>query len=174
MDGTGVAERVKSKLSLDTPKTELVDAYLGEIARTYAVDWRPAGEESDNDDDEPSGGIAESVEKELEPALEAEPAAAAAKADKAEALSRATPPRALGPQSPVRVAPPNPSVDNISPKVKLPGPPELKPGPKMEKGNASGDKSLKSTAAKKPADDGPGGKIPDVDELAKRFAALKR
>jgi vacuolar protein sorting-associated protein IST1 len=54
----------------------------------------------------------------------------------------------------------------VRPKVNLPGPPELKPSKKMaDAGKSNGDKK---------ADGGPGGKIPDVDELAKRFAQLKR
>nr|POE93631.1 hypothetical protein CFP56_19643 [Quercus suber] len=76
-----------------------------------------------------------------------------------EELSRATPPRDLGPRSPVSVMPPSPSTDNIRPKVNLPGPPELKPNKKMVEAKQSS---------------GPGGKIPDVNELAARFAQLKR
>ncbi|WVQ79483.1 hypothetical protein IAT38_001582 [Cryptococcus sp. DSM 104549] len=38
-----VPPRILSKLALYTPSRELVDAYLGEIARGYGVDWAPAG-----------------------------------------------------------------------------------------------------------------------------------
>ncbi|KPV76421.1 uncharacterized protein RHOBADRAFT_13105 [Rhodotorula graminis WP1] len=34
---------VTSKLKVDTPAPELVELYLYEIARAYAVDWRPEG-----------------------------------------------------------------------------------------------------------------------------------
>ncbi|KAG9721346.1 hypothetical protein KCU59_g17186, partial [Aureobasidium melanogenum] len=78
-----------------------------------------------------------------------------------EPLVAATPPRNLGPKSPVSVVPPSPSTDNVSPRIKLPGPPDLKPSAKMVKAN-------------KPDTTGPGGKIPDVNELAARFAQLKR
>lgn len=165
MEGQGVAERVLSKLKVETPRRELVDAYLAEIARTYGVAWPGApgssasadgadGADGDDEDDEGGGGKENKV-KALEAPLEAEE------------LSKATPPRDLGPKSPVRVAPPSPSTDNVAPKVKVPGPLELKPGGKMAragvgKAGAAGDK------------EGPGGKIPDVDELAKRFAQLKR
>ena len=74
MEGEGVAERVERKLRVETPKPELVDAYLTEIARFYGVpygDPEPAQEE-DDDDDEPSSGVAEENPQELESALEAD------------------------------------------------------------------------------------------------------
>ncbi|KAJ4303831.1 Vacuolar protein sorting-associated protein ist1 [Kalmusia sp. IMI 367209] len=172
MEGEGVAERVERKLRVETPKTELVDAYLAEIARFYGVpfgepDPSPADDDdNDDDDDEPSGGIAEEADpqKALEPALETEPSASK-KVDEEEELVKATPPKKFGPQSPLRVVPPSPSTDNVAPKLKL-------PGAAAAKLSASKVEGKKAVAAKK--DDGPGGKIPDVDELAKRFAALKR
>ncbi|PVI07430.1 DUF292-domain-containing protein [Periconia macrospinosa] len=161
LEGEGVAEKVIKKLRVETPKEELVDAYLTEIARFYGV---PFGEEEtlDEDDDEPSGGVAEEADGEIEPALEAEPGKAKlSKEDEEEELVKATPPKKFGPQSPLRVVPPSPSTDNVAPKLKLPG---------------SAAAKLNKTEIKKPTkkDDGPGGKIPDVDELAKRFAQLKR
>lgn len=155
MEGEGVAERVLKKLKVETPAPALVDAYMHEIARAYGVhipgDPEEAEEEDEGgaDDDEPGDG--EKV-KALEAPLEAED------------LTKATPPKKLGPASPLRIAPPSPSSENVAPKVKLPGPPELKPGGKLKKVEEEGKKK----------DEGPGGKIPDVDELAKRFAALKR
>jgi vacuolar protein sorting-associated protein IST1 len=162
MEGEGVAERVLQKLKVETPKPELVDAYLSEIARFYGV---PFGEDKtvedeDDDDDEPSGGIKEPAEGELEPPLAAEPGKS--KEDEEEELVKATPPKKLGPQSPLRITPPSPSTDNVAPKLRL-------PGNATAKAKAS---EVKKPAAKK--DDGPGGKIPDVDELARRFAQLKR
>lgn len=153
-----VAARVVSRLKVEPPSKELVEAYLSTIAEAYGVDWpkgakakREAEEANDDDDDEnPSGGQAV---KSLEAPLSTEE------------LSRATPPRDMGPKSPVSVMPPSPSSDNIRPKIKAL---DLKPSKKMV------------DAGKSPAvnDDkqgsGPGGKIPDVDELAKRFAQLKR
>lgn len=164
MEGDGVAERVVKKLRVETPKPELVDAYLAEIARFYGVPFGEATPEPDeDDDDEPSGGIAEEADAELEPTLEADPTKSKSvkKDEEAEELVKATPPKKLGPQSPLRVVPPSPSTDNVAPKLKLPGAATTK---------------LNKAEAKKPVkkDDGPGGKIPDVDELAKRFAQLKR
>ncbi|PSN64529.1 DUF292-domain-containing protein [Corynespora cassiicola Philippines] len=162
MEGEGVAERVMNKLKVDTPKPELVEAYLTEIARFYGVPYGEAeAEPDDDDDDEPSGGIAEEAEGQREPPLEAEPSAAK-KEDEREELVKATPPRKLGPQSPLRITPPSPSTDNIAPKLKLPGHVAAK---------AKAAETKKAPAKK---DNGPGGKIPDVDELARRFADLKR
>lgn len=163
-----VAERVLKKLRVEPPDPELVTLYLKEIARTYGVSWpkgdATADEQNDEDDESPSGGQAV---KNLEEPLTTDE------------LSKATPPRDLGPRSPVSVAPPSPSTDNLNPRVRLPGPPELKPGAKM-----SGlKKQTPGTDAQSTAKDGDtgaakkdvvGGKIPNVDELAKRFAALKR
>ena len=162
-----VAERVVKKLRVEPPEQELVTLYLKEIARTYGVPW-PKGEAisgngDDDEDDKPSGGQAL---KDLEQPLSTEE------------LSRATPPRDLGPKSPVSVAPPSPSTDNISPRIKLPGPPVLKPSAKMSglKHQATSAETKKddTDAATKGKKDVVGGTIPNVDELAKRFAALKR
>jgi vacuolar protein sorting-associated protein IST1 len=157
-----IPERVLKKLRVEPPSQELVEAYLSTIADAYNVDYPPGikaqraaelaaeeeGAEDDDDDDEnPSGGQKVKV-------LEA-----AAETDE---LSKATPPRSLGMKSPVSVMPPSPSTENVRPKVNLPGPPELKPSKKMV------------DAAKSKPSNGPGGKIPDVDELQKRFAQLKR
>lgn len=164
-----VAERVLKKLRVEPPDPELVTLYLKEIARTYGVNWlrneeSPDGQnDEDEDDDTPSGGQAV---KNLEEPLTTDE------------LSKATPPRDLGPRSPVSVAPPSPSTDNLNPRVRLPVPPELKPGEKMsglkkQTPGADAQSNTKSgdAGAKK---DIVGGKIPDVDELAKRFAALKK
>ncbi|KAH0559291.1 hypothetical protein GP486_004198 [Trichoglossum hirsutum] len=173
-----VAERVLDKLKVEPPPQDLVTKYLLEIARTYNVDW-PKGEkyqlevtqqdeDEDDDDENPSGGQAV---KNLEPPLSTEE------------LSRATPPRVLGPKSPIRVTPPSPSTDNVRPVIKLPGVPDTKPVAAKAKG---GDKPPPYSESKSPAggSDDAGksgskktvvpGKIPDVDELARRFAALKK
>jgi vacuolar protein sorting-associated protein IST1 len=183
MEGEGVAERVLNKLRVETPKQELVDAYLSEIARFYGV---PFGVEEtvtadgyeedggDDDDDEPNDGNKELAEpkrkqkpqRELEPPLEAETGLSkkSKEEEEREELVEATPPKKLGPQSPLRITPPSPSTDNVAPKLKLPGvPEELKARP--------GD--MKRAPLKKKVDP-PKDKIPDDDELAKRFAALKR
>ena len=157
-----VAKRVVDRLKVEPPARELVDAYLSTIAEAYGVDWPPGtkarkeaeeeGEDDEDEDDNPSGG--QKVKATEAPLTTQE-------------LTKATPPRDLGAKSPVSVAPPSPSTDNVRPKVNLPGPPDLKPGKKMV------DASKKKEAEKK-GESGPGGKIPDVNELAARFAQLKR
>ena len=156
-----VAARVVSRLKVEPPSRELVDAYLSTIAEAYGIDWprgakakREAEEngnaEEDDDEDNPSGG------QKLK-ALELPQAT--------DELSRAIPPHDLGPKSPVSVMPPSPSIDNLRPKVKAL---DLKPSKKM----VDASKSASANGGK--SDAGPGGKIPDVDELSKRFAQLKR
>jgi len=162
-----VSEKVLKKLAVTPPAQELVNGYLEEIARTYGVDWpkKPKDELGappgyDDDDDNPSGGQAQ---KNLEEPILTEGAAADRESEEREALSKATPPRSFGPGSPLRVNPPSPSTDNLHPRVK--GTLDLKPTKKMQDSNAG-----KGTQSKGPV----GGTIPDVDELAKRFAALKK
>lgn len=155
MDGEGVAERVVKKLKVETPSSELVEAYLTEIARFYGVPYGDSNSRNDLDgDDEPSGGV---PEKELEESLPVDD-----KEDEREELAKANTPKKLGPQSPLRVVPPSPSTDNVAPRLKLPG--------------AAATKIAKSGEVKPQVkkSDSPGGRIPDVDELAKRFAELKR
>jgi hypothetical protein len=145
MEGEGVAERVVKKLKVETPSEELVDAYLSEIARFYGVPFgNSTTSTADDDDDDQPSGGV--------------PELADGKEEEREELVKATPPRAVGPQSPLRVVPPSPSSDNVAPKLKLPGTAAAK---------------IAKTEAPKKKEDGLG-KIPDVDELAKRFAQLKR
>lgn len=161
-----VAERVLKKLRVEPPDQELVSLYLKEIARTYGVAWpkqNNSKSETNDEDDDPSSGQAV---KTLEGPLSTDE------------LSRVTPPRDLGPRSPVSVAPPSPSIDNLNPRVRLPGPPELRPSAKMsgfKNQNSSAEVQSSPTQSEShPKKGAVGGKIPDVDELAKRFAALKR
>jgi vacuolar protein sorting-associated protein IST1 len=148
---------VLDRTKVEPPAKELVEAYLSAIADAYGIDWPPgtfakrkaeaAAADEDEDDDEEGG----SNERPLEAPLGTED------------LSKATPPRDMGPKSPVSVMPPSPSTDNVRPKIS--GAPDLKPPKKMQ------DAGKKANGGKL---DGPGGKIPDVDELTKRFAQLKR
>lgn len=160
-----VSEKVVKKLSVTPPREELVQGYLEEIARAYGVDWPrkpkdlgepPAFIDDDDDDDAPSGGQAQKI---IEPELAADSKAAQERED----LSRATPPRNL--DNPLHIAPSSPSSENPRPKVTL-NHMELKPSKKMQDAGIAKKREDKS--------DGPGGSVPDVSELAARFAALKR
>lgn len=168
-----VSDKVVRKLSVVPPRPELVQGYLEEIAKTYGVDWPPRAREQlgeappnliDTEDDGPpppttdddSGGGGQGL-KALEPMIPAEP-----------------PKGEVGAQSPVHVYPPKPSSDNIHPKVTLNNE-ELKPTVTVTPGKAATATSAavaSGTAAKKsaPAES----KGTDYDELARRFAALKR
>jgi vacuolar protein sorting-associated protein IST1 len=86
--------------------------------------------------------------------------------DAREELVKATPPRSFGPASPLHVNPPRMSTDNVHPKVTL-NKVELTPTKKPAAGAAVGKKPAEKKGS---IADG----VPDVDELAKRFAALKR
>lgn len=184
-----VAERVLRKLRVEPPAGELVTLYLREIANTYGVNW-PRDEKSspseygDGEDDGEEGGKGGGEGG----GQKAKSAAAVGSLEEpltTEELSRAIPPRDFGgPKSPVSIAPPSPSTDNVQPRVKVPGssalPLHLKPNVKMnawKKHDEGGTSSKSATDFATPSSashSAVGGKIPDVDELAKRFAALKR
>jgi vacuolar protein sorting-associated protein IST1 len=162
MEGEGVAERVLKKLKVETPSRELVDAYLREICRTYGVrfpgdptedeEGEEVEDEEDQDgDDQPgSGGRIAELEDPLE----------------AEELNKAKAPTDFSMSSPLRIAPPSPSTENVTPKLKLPETAKRETKPKPRK--TSTDKGSKADGG------GPGGKIPNLDDLTARFAALKR
>ena len=161
-----VSGKVLKKLTVTPPSQELVNGYLEEIARTYGVDWpkKPEGEPpkyDDDDDENPSGGQAQ---KNLEEPIAVEGAETAREDEEREELSKATPPRNFGPSSPLRVNPPSPSTDNLHPRVRGSGL-DLKPNKKMQDANSG-----KGIESKGPV----GGTIPNIDDLAKRFAALKK
>ncbi|KAL2157517.1 hypothetical protein VTH06DRAFT_6068 [Thermothelomyces fergusii] len=167
-----VSERVVRKLSVAPPREELVQGYLEEIAKAYGVDWPPGRSGQDGDPGEPPDFMDDEGDAAAGGGQAEKPPAGAADAEEddeeagaREELSRATPPKSFGPASPLHVNPPSMSTDNVHPKVTL-NRVELTPT----------KKPAAAAAARKPADkkqsasDG----IPDVDELAKRFAALKR
>lgn len=180
-----VPARVVDKLKVDPPGERLVQAYLEEIARTYGVDWPPHREEVDelgkevedeqggNDDDDGVGGGSKEAPILADGAAPSTPA----KPNKIDlgSLQNATPPAGLGAKSPVSVAPPGARSDNPSPKVKLPGggvvgKNDNKSKPVSALGGAAAAKGKGSAAA---AGGAVPGKVPTVDDLAKRFAALK-
>jgi vacuolar protein sorting-associated protein IST1 len=160
-----VSEKVVKKLSVTPPPQALVNGYLEEIARTYGVDWPKKSPGNapkygdDDDEDSPSGG---QKQKNLEAPISLD----SKEAEEQEALSKATPPRDFGPASPLRVNPPSPSTDNLHPRVKGTGTLDLKPSQKMQ----AAKPTKKGLESKGPV----GGMIPDIDELAARFAALKK
>ena len=172
-----VPRRVSDKLKVEPPREVLVTAYLEEIAKTYGVEWprRKVGEDEEmadlgkevddeDEDDGEGGGMKEApILADGQSATPVRKKMDLGKAYDAQELNKATPPRDIGPgvaKSPISVAPPGARSDNLSPKLKLPGGEDVKkPAP----------------AAPKPQVKNPvGGTVPTVDDLAKRFSALKR
>ncbi|KAI0022389.1 DUF292-domain-containing protein [Xylariomycetidae sp. FL0641] len=165
----GVSEKVVKKLSVTPPKEELVDAYLEEIAKVYGVNWpkRPnlgdppkyADEEVD-DPGSSSGDEAQTARPEA--GLPADSQVAKERED----LSRAPAPGSLD-DSPLHVSPQSPSTSSPRPKVTLNSKPIEAPN----------NQKLRNAGIAKKQEQKPGGigdGIPDVNELAARFAALKR
>jgi vacuolar protein sorting-associated protein IST1 len=149
-----------------------------------------AAEDDDDDDDDDGGGS-----KELPILADSAGGAGATPATPQKrgpnkidigSLARATPPSSLAPggaKSPVSVAPPAPRSDNPSPKVKLPGGGEIgKNDIKSTKSRPAAAATGSTTTAKGKSASAGGtstagpvpGKVPTVDDLAKRFQALKR
>ncbi|KAL1985829.1 hypothetical protein VTN96DRAFT_7321 [Rasamsonia emersonii] len=170
-----VPERLVKRLRVRPPPPELVESYLREIAKAYGVAWpkeEATAEDKKETLDKPpdypgDGDVAEGDEsqrqqRESPSTPQKANLAEIRRASEADELSRVTPPRDIGPhdvtgRSPVSVAPPGPSSDNPNPRVKIPG-----------------EQNAAATVqpASPPRKDSKG--IPDVDELARRFAALKR
>jgi vacuolar protein sorting-associated protein IST1 len=178
VDTVKVPDRLLKGLRVRPPTQELVESYLREIAKAYGVDW-PGGQELDvqeelgdappefvddaqGDGDEGQGGdLPQTPRKQSADPASRPNLTEARRASETSELNKATPPRgpaALQGRSPVSVAPPAPRTDNPNPRVKVPGPEE-------ERGGAA-----KKAGAGKINDSG----IPELDELTRRFADLKR
>ncbi|EXJ67629.1 uncharacterized protein A1O5_08975 [Cladophialophora psammophila CBS 110553] len=188
-----VPTRVVDKLKVDPPSARLVQAYLEEIARTYGVDWPPQregeqvealskevdGEDAGDDDDGVGGGM-----KELPLLADGAPPpppnpATPSRPNKIDigTLQNATPPSSLEPggaKSPVSIAPPGATSDNLSPRVKLPGGGEIRKGVNNAKSTPSAGMAKGKSAAPGGGAGTVPGNVPTVDDLAKRFQALKR
>ncbi|KAL4914934.1 regulator of Vps4 activity in the MVB pathway-domain-containing protein [Aspergillus aurantiobrunneus] len=158
--GVKVPERLVKGLRVRPPSAELVGSYLKEIARAYKVPWAEAGSDSHLDEGVGGGGGGDLDDTEGVGEF-------VRRASETAELSRATPPRGFNAHSsPVSVAPPGPRSDNPNPRVKVPD--------DSKDGDASGagtEISSPSPSAQRARDKSG---IPDVDELSRRFAALKR
>ncbi|KAJ5291951.1 hypothetical protein N7478_001202 [Penicillium angulare] len=177
VDSVKVPERLLRGLRVRSPGQELVENYLREIARAYGVTWGESdeleaqevlgdappefvGETQDgngHDHGHDGGDLPQTPRKQQ--ATDSQPYFnEARRASDTSDLNKATPPRgaAMG-RSPVSVAPPAPRTDNPNPRVKVPGPKE------GEAGQTSKQATTKSNNG-----------IPELDELTRRFADLKR
>ncbi|KAL3475902.1 regulator of Vps4 activity in the MVB pathway-domain-containing protein [Aspergillus californicus] len=162
-----VPERLLKGLRVRPPSPELVESYLKEIARAYKIPWGvestdpgpPPGLDEDYEDGDGDGG---------DLALDN------IHADQTVDLTRATPPRGnqISGKSPVSVAPPGPRSDNPNPRVKV-------PDSNNNNDNVDNDPAEPGSPSPSPAQRGKernknSSGIPEVDELSRRFAALKR
>lgn len=187
-----VPERLVKGLRVRPPAQDLVDNYLREIARAYGISWGEQEQEqqdaetdlgsappefidaenkhdaeSDNDNDAPN--LLSTPQKQQHPDK-------SRRTSETNELSKATPPRGA-PQpgkSPVSVAPPAPRTDNPNPRVKVPG-----QSPSLSQNNDAQDNNkAPAEDGKRDSESGSRGKdpnrIPEVDELSRRFAALRR
>ncbi|RAH65625.1 DUF292 domain protein [Aspergillus aculeatinus CBS 121060] len=180
--GVRVPARVVKVLRVRAPSAELVDCYLREIARAYGVAWgggedlvegggdvpTTSGLDGDGDDDGDDGDGAPGnggdpstpIRRQRSP-VESE----ARRASETLALNQATPPRGWQQgKSFVSVAPPGPRVDNLHPRVRVPGDADYPPSTTTTVGEAG----VPASGAKAKSD------IPELDELTRRFAALRR
>ncbi|KXG50695.1 protein of unknown function DUF292, eukaryotic [Penicillium griseofulvum] len=169
LDTVKVPDRLLKGLRLRPPGQELVESYLREIAKAYGVEWYGAEEElgsapeefvddlGDGDVEEPQ--LPQTPGKQQGDSAVRPNVSEARRASETSELTKATPPRGLAAgRSPVSVAPPAPRTDNPNPRVKLPGTEGKAAVPKDD-----GSKSKSNNNG-----------IPELDELTRRFADLKR
>ncbi|PHH72781.1 hypothetical protein CDD82_5805 [Ophiocordyceps australis] len=179
MDNVGdkVSDKVVRKLSVEPPRPVLVQGYLEEIAKAYGVDWprgslarstRPEpepldsrqdnqGQEGDGDGDDGSGTEAQKSSQQSATPKQQNTSLTEQNNLKQTATS---PHDNIGaPSSPLTVTPPRMTTDNVHPKVTL-GSVELRPG--------------SGRAAVAPRKKEPEGSVPDIGDLERRFAALKK
>ncbi|KAK9591772.1 Vacuolar protein sorting-associated protein ist1 [Aspergillus fumigatus] len=176
-----VPERLVKGLRVKPPAQELVESYLREIAKAYGSSWGAQAQSQSQseselgeaprefvgdrpgDTDQPGDGDGDGDA--AVPSTPTRPVnmAEARRASETSELNKATPPRGFqSVKSPVSVAPPGPRSDNPNPRVKVPGSEiqsetQVEEPPRARNGNAGGS-----------------GGIPELDELARRFAALRR
>ena len=167
-----VNAKVVQKLSVVPPKPELVQGYLEEIARAYGVDWPkraapdtpPPAFDDDEDGDGAFGGQKQKVAEEplgAETGTETGTEPKSLSSPDSKSIQSAVPKDLEEPTSPLMVTPPRPTTDNVHPKV-MHGSVELKP-----RKNSSG-----APSTRKPSE--PDGSVPDISDLERRFAALKK
>lgn len=176
LSGVKVPERLVKGLRVRPPSTELVESYLKEIARAYKVPWGETEAESQVEGDVPDVDVGDFTGDggeggdggggDLDDQVRV--GEVVRRASETAELTRATPPRGFNPHSsPVSVAPPGPRSDNPNPRVKVP---DDKDGNSSSAAAVGVSSPSPSPSAQRRNKSG----IPDVDELSRRFAALKR
>lgn len=148
-----VSPRVIKKLRVEPPDELLVTLYLKEIARTYGISYRatpPGTPPPPEFDDDQEGGSGSGKMKEP-------PLALAVNDPKAAELAKVTPPSQM--RSPINIAPPSPSTENVHPVIRMPDAPKM-PSLALPKPPAPKPQTARNLSTD--------------DELARRFAALKK
>lgn len=181
VEGARVPERLVKGLRVRAPSRELVESYLREIARAYGVSY-PEGEGEGEGPGKPpgqfggeggpgdmggdggeGGGDGDGGDIQNPPPSTSSLDTTRRPSDPAD-LSAYSPPRGLhAGRSPVSVAPPAARTDNPRPRVKLP-----------DAGPDTGTGAAENEVAPSASGTGGPGAIPEVDELSRRFAALRR
>ncbi|KAJ6035495.1 uncharacterized protein N7446_010258 [Penicillium canescens] len=175
VDTVKVPDRLLKGLRVRPPGQELVELYLREIAKAYGVEWAGGEEEMNTqelgdappefvDDIQGGGGDGDEAALPQTPSKQdgARTNLETRRASEASELTKATPPRGLAAgRSPVSVAPPAPRTDNPNPRVKVPG---------TEGKDEGVSKEGSEAATRGKSNNG----IPELDELTRRFADLKR
>lgn len=173
VDTVKVPDRLLKGLRVRPPTQELVESYLREIAKAYGVEWPGGGDldiqeelgdappefVDDAQDGDQGGDLPQTPRKQSADPASGPNLSEARRASETSELNKATPPRgpaALQGRSPVSVAPPAPRTDNPNPRVKVPG--------SEEDGGGAAKKGGKANNSG----------IPELDELTRRFADLKR
>ena len=180
-----VPERLVKGLRVRAPSGELVENYLREIAKAYGVEWPSLGETDDigsapvetgldyadgstatndqhTDHDNDNGGGDNGTEAPWTPP----------KKQHQSELSKATPPAGLGEgkKNIISVSPPAARTDNLNPQLKLPeqGSDNTAATQVPSRNDSSSGKNNSNNNQDNP------NRIPEVDELTRRFAALRR
>ncbi|KAF8578603.1 DUF292-domain-containing protein [Ramaria rubella] len=157
-----VNERVMKKLILTTPPPALVDAYLGEIAKGYGIEWTPSTGNGDNHKDgDESNDLKDTVPKAVnESDLETGPSTTASTASPEVTLT-------LDEKATVSKLPDMPPPEGQPPAYKPPVKP-LKSALKRTGGSTQGADSPPTQAQPPPPSED------DFLTLTKRFEALKK
>ncbi|KAJ2032148.1 Vacuolar protein sorting-associated protein ist1 [Coemansia sp. S610] len=175
-NGKGLVNaKLVKKLSVGVPPESLVRVYLEEIASFYRVDWRPPGADS-GDDDTPSGGLAEpasDVPVDLaETPVESESLAGLAAVGEGSGDEVETDKDESLPSVPV-TKPATAAAVAVADEMETEGP-TVEPPITLPEAKAPSKAPVaapaKAKASRQPGDGG----IPSLEDLQRRFEALKR
>ncbi|KAJ2884060.1 Vacuolar protein sorting-associated protein ist1 [Coemansia aciculifera] len=186
-NSTGLVNaKLVRKLSVNTPPDSLIKMYLTEIASFYHVRWRPDGEEDEDaapggsDNDTPSGGLKEPASVIPVAPSESEPAAKPAAVDEGSGNELGSDKDEALPSVPLAkpAAATTATAIAAADELETEGPaPATEPPILLPRATASSKAPVTQPAANKarasPQQSSDGG-IPSLEDLQRRFEALKR